>query len=119
MSYRTLTVLSLGFLSLFLHGIPPVQGAAVPQSIDLATINMTVSDNPTYCVNNESWMGDGIAKSDCKIAISEFLRTNVRPRGTQEFEFLTRGVPKRFHLPYVTIPRMYDYGEWPVVSVRI
>ena len=56
-------------------------------------------------------MGDGIVATDCVEARNEFFRTNVQPRGIQEFEFLTHGVPRTGYFPYIVTPRMYDYGR--------
>lgn len=88
-----------------------VHGAVIPQPLSNVTTNATLGGNPAYCSNNEGWVGNGIIRSDCAEAISEFYRTNVEPRKGQEFEFLTRGVRSISHLPTLITPRKGDYGE--------
>lgn len=102
-------LLSIPFQLLF--GTSPVYSAVIPQPIEIATTNVTLRHNPVYCSNSHGWVGDGIIANDCAKAISGFYRTNVRPRGGQEFEFLTRGVRRTSIVPYILTPRKYDYGE--------
>ena len=111
MSSRALVVLVFGCLVQLLIETSPVHGAVIPQSIDIATTDATLGGVQVYCNKLEGWIGEGIVPSDCAEAISEFRRTNVRPRGKQEFEFLSRGVSRVTHLPYINTPRKYDYGE--------
>ena len=111
MSSRALVALVLGCLLQLLLETSPVHGAVVLQSIDIAATDATLGGNPVYCNKLEGWIGEGIDPSDCADAVSEFRRTNVRPRGKQEFEFLSRGVSRTTSLPYITTPRKYDYGE--------
>lgn len=106
-------VLSLLIVGLFFQLLPQalsVHASVIPQSISIATTNATLRGHSAYCSDNGGWVGDGIRKSDCADAISEFTRTEVDPRGEQKFEFRSRGVHKTSVLPTVTTPRKYDYG---------
>lgn len=98
----------------------PVHSAIIPQLIDITTTNPTLDNSPAHCTSYEGWVGNGILRSDCAKAISEFYRTNVEPRSGQEYEFLSRGVPRTSYLPYIVTPRKYDYGEQPasIISIR-
>lgn len=119
MSSRSLILLVFRFSLQLLLQTSLVHGASIPQSVDVVATNATLSDNFAYCSDNEGWVGNGILQSDCAEAISEFYRTNVLPRGGQEFEFLSRGVPKTSHLPYIVTPRKYDYGTCVVVIAML
>ena len=110
MSPRAPILLTLACLFQLLQ-TAPVHSASIPPSLSLAITNATFNGNPAYCNNYEGWVGAGIARGDCTEAIAEFYRTNVEPRGGQRFEFLTRGVPRNTHLPYIVTPRKHDYGE--------
>ena len=113
MSLPALVIFVLGFLLQTPFQISLVHGAIIPRSVDITTMNETMNDGtPPYCNNLEGWVGDGIDPSDCAVAISEFLRTNVRPRGKQEYEFLARGVPRVSYLPWIVTPKKYDYGRY-------
>ncbi|KAL9130000.1 MAG: hypothetical protein Q9175_007136 [Cornicularia normoerica] len=96
-----------------------VHGAVIPQPLSTVTTNATLGGNPAYCSNNEGWVGNGIIRSDCAEAISEFYRTNVEPRKGQDFEFLTRGVRSISHLPTVITPRKGDYGTCVLVIAML
>ena len=111
MSLYVQMVLALGCLVQLLLETPLVQGAVIPQSIDIVTADATLGATPAYCNNYESWLGDGIVRSDCEEALRGFLRNNVEPRGTQKFEFLSPWVHKTSHLPYIVTPTKYDHGE--------
>ena len=99
----------LGLPIQLLLQITIVHSAIIPQSLGIALT--TPADNTAYCVDNEGWIGNGIIKSDCAVAISEFYRTNVQPRGGQEYEFYTIGARKTSSFPLVLTPRKHDYGE--------
>ena len=108
------TVLALGWVVQLLLETRLVHGATIPQSIDIVTADATLGANratPAYCNSYEGWLGDGIVQSDCAEAISQFFRTEVEPRGKQEFEFLSRWEPRTTHLPYIFTPAKYDHGE--------
>lgn len=83
-------------------------GAVITQP---ATTDSTLgTDGKFHCVKDKDWVGDRFLKTDCRTAISDFSRTNVEPRRYQEYEFLTRGVPRVSYLPYIVTPKEYDYG---------
>lgn len=103
-------LLGLPFQLLFQTTI--VHTAIIPQSPSIAPT--ALSNDKGNCVANEGWVGDGIIKDDCAHAMSEFYRTNVLPRGGQEYEFYTLGGPSHSRFPTVLTPRKYDYGERPV-----
>lgn len=104
------TVLALGWVVQLLLETRLVHGATIPQSIDIVTADATRA-TPAYCNSYEGWLGDGIVQNDCAEAISQFFRTNVEPRGKQEFEFLSSWELRTTHLPYVVTPTKYDHGE--------
>ncbi|CAF9927362.1 MAG: hypothetical protein ALECFALPRED_003691 [Alectoria fallacina] len=118
MSPRAPILLTLACLFQLLQ-TAPVHSASIPPSLSLAITNATFNGNPAYCNNYEGWVGAGIARGDCTEAIAEFYRTNVEPRGGQRFEFLTRGVPRNTHLPYIVTPRKHDYGICVVVITML
>lgn len=105
------TVLALGWVVQLLLETRLVHGATIPQSIDIVTADATLGATPAYCNSYEGWLGDGIVQSDCVEVISQFFRTNVEPRGNQEFEFLSSWELRTTHLPYVVTPTKYDHGE--------
>ena len=103
-------ILALGWVVQLLLETPLVHGATIPQSIDIVAANATSRATPAYCNNYEGWLGDGIVQGDCAEAISQFFRTDVEPRGNQEFEFLSSWEPRTSHLPYIVTPTKYGHG---------
>ncbi|CAD6593029.1 MAG: hypothetical protein ASARMPREDX12_006665 [Alectoria sarmentosa] len=119
MSPRTPFLLALACLFQVLFQTAPVHSASIPPSLSLANTNATFNGNPAYCNNYGGWVGDGIVRGDCTEAIREFYRTNVEPRGGQSYEFLTQGVSRNTHLPYIVTPRKYDYRTCVVVITML
>lgn len=111
MSPHILMSPALGYLLQLLLQISWVHSAIIPQSVGLAGTNVTLGDDSAVCVQYEGWVGDGIRQSDCVDAINEFYRTNVQPRGKQEYEFRIRGEPQTTVLPSIMTPWKYDQGE--------
>ena len=112
MSSHALNLFVLGcMLQFLLLQNSLVHSAVISRFLNTAITNATVGYHPAYCSDNEGWVGGGIVQSDCAEAIMELYRTNVSPRKRQEYEFLTRGVPRTSHLPYIVTPRKHDYGE--------
>lgn len=108
MSFRGPAVSAFVCLLLILFEASLAHGAVIAQS---ATMNGTLGTDPKFrCVKDKDWVGDRFLRTDCRKAISEFSRTNVEPRRYQEYEFLTRGVPRLSYLPYIVTPKEYDYG---------
>ena len=104
-------LLGLAF-TLLLH-TSLVSSATVAHSLGIARTNLTLgSDDDGDCVTHEGWVGDGIARRDCVAAVREFYRTEVYPRGRNEFEFVSRGVRRKSYLPEVLLPLVSDYGKW-------
>lgn len=93
------------------------QSAIIPQPPGIAP--KSSGNDIGHCVDYEDWLGNGIIKSDCADAISEFFRTNVQPRGGQEYEFYALGGPRTSRFPTVLTPRKYDYGERLVSSTSV
>lgn len=114
MSSRALIHILLGLPFQLLLQTSVIHTAIIPRTPGIAPT--APGDNTAYCVDNEGWVGNGIIESDCAEAISEFYRTNVQPRGGQEYEFYTIGAPRISHFPYVLTPRKYDYGKRPIFS---
>ena len=108
MSFRAPAVSVFVCLLHILFKASLAHGAVIAES---ATMDGTLGTDPKVrCVKDKGWIGDGFRKTDCREAISEFSRTDVEPRRYQEYEFLTRGVPRVSYLPYIVTPREYDYG---------
>ena len=112
MSSRALIHFLLVFPFQLLLQTTIVHTAIIPPTLGIAPT--ASGENTVNCVDNEGWIGNGIIKSDCAEAISEFYRTNVRPRRGQEYEFYTIGAPRISHFPWVLTPRKHDYRKRPV-----
>ena len=114
---HTLAVYVLGCLLQILPQIPSVNGAVIPQSADITATGSTLGASPVYCNDLEGFVGKGIVRADCEAAIREFLSTTVRPRGNQEYEFLSREVHPVSHLPTVVTPTRFSHGGYPSFSL--
>ena len=109
MSSHALIYFLLGLPFQLLRQTTIAHSAIIPQSPGIAPT--AVDNDMAHCVDNEGWVRNGIIKSDCAVAMSEFYRTNVLPRGGQEYEFYALGGPRTSRLPTILTPRKYDYGE--------
>ena len=108
--HNALAVYVLGSLFQILPQIPIIHGAVIPQSAAITAPSSVLGLNPSHCNDLEGWLGNGIVRSDCTAAIAEFLSTNVRPRGNQEYEFLDREFHQVTHLPSVVTPTKFYHG---------
>ena len=88
-----------------------VHSATIPQSLSIKTTNATANEDTVECMDNEGWVGAGIVVNDCVEAIREYYRTEVQPRGGQQYEFVQVGEPKRTNLPRINSPRRFNHGE--------
>lgn len=111
MSSNAVVHFLLGFLFQLLLQSSLVEGAIIPETARITTTNATLGDSVGHCVNYEGWVGNGIARADCAEAIREFYRTDVQPRGGQEYEFFAVRTKKMSNLPTVITPRKHDYGK--------
>ena len=107
---HTPAVYVLGCLLQILRRIPLVHGAVIPQSADITATSSTLGLNPAECNDLEGWVGNGIRRSDCAAAITEFFSASVQPHGEQEYEFRNHEVPQTSHLPSVVTPTKFYHG---------
>ena len=101
-------------LALFIHLVLQpslVLSATIPQSLSIKTTNATVNEDTVECMDNEGWVGEGIVVNDCIEGIREFYRTEVQPRGGQQYEFVQVGDVKTTNLPRINSPRRFHYGK--------
>ncbi|KAM0797901.1 hypothetical protein BDR22DRAFT_891943 [Usnea florida] len=98
---------------------PPTPLPLIPLIYLLLLFLLSPPTSATKCNTLEGWIGDGISADDCEIVMSEFLRTNVRPRGEREYEFTTVGGPRASYLPWVVTPAKYDYGTCVLVIAML
>ena len=111
MSSRTPLHLLLVLFIQFLLQPSLVHGATIPQSLSIQTTNATISEDTVECMDNEGWIGAGIVVNDCVEAIREFYRTQVQPRGGQQYEFVQVGETKTTTLPRINSPKRFNHGE--------
>ena len=110
--YRTLTAFVFGYLLQLIFKASFVHGAVSPRPITLTTPESALRVDSIYCNDLEGWTGyDGLDKGDCSKAISLFEKNMVRPRGSQEYEFLEREVPKITRFPLFITPEKFAYSE--------
>ena len=111
MSSRTPIHLLLAlFIQLLLQPLL-VHSATIPQPLRITNTNATIDEDTAKCIDNEGWVGSGIVVNDCVEAIREFYRTEVQPRGGQQYEFVQVGETKTTNLPRINSPRRFNYGE--------
>lgn len=114
---HTPAVYVLGCLLQFLPQIPLVYGAVIPQSAGITATSSTLGLNAVECNDLEGWVGNGIIRSDCAAATSEFFSTSVQLHGTQDFEFLNREVHQISHLPSIVTPTKFYHGGYQAFSL--
>lgn len=86
--------------------------ALIPHSL-----NNTENRPLALCTGSHDWVGSGYLRQDCIKAIDDMWTKDAMPRGSQEYEFLSRGVKRKTSLPTVLLPRKYDSGVCLLMSV--
>ena len=105
-------LVALTSVLLFLSALPAL-GLKIPILSTLASPNTGLGAIRHGCNSFTGWIGSGVSRNDCELAIEELWKSDVQPRRGQEYEFYARGAPRLdFPLPLVLTPRKHEYGEF-------
>lgn len=73
----------------------------------------------TLCMTSPHWVGDGIVREDCEVAIAFFHRAEALTDPYKRFEFRAHGVLPRYGIRSIETPRKYVFGTCAAVVTTL